>query len=226
MFRTTRLALSALCLAGGAQAATVHVEDGRRIPSISNYSYYTVDPILLDIDRDGTDDVWLRAYSSSSSRSTSTGLLVRGENGTRIDTGAMRHAGDAINASLTFADYAYPTTYSYRRSRWGSSSRRYSGTWGDGTSASRQGFMGVLLSSGSFGWLELAINGNGFGDLVAWGYETESGVPIAAGAVQTFVASEAAPTVPLPASGMLLAGAVGGLVLRTRRARKTCAATQ
>lgn len=202
-----RLALTLSALGSAAQAATVYVEEDRPIPRQSAcyyYSCYTVDPILLDMDGDGTNDVWMRAYGYSDSRSSGSSLTIQGQGGTRIDAGPMRSAGDLIDADLTFQTSVVPASYSYRRNRWGSSSRRYSGTWGDGTSALRQGFIGIALTGDRYGWLEMEITGNGFGRLLAWGYETDAGTGIAAGAPQTFVARAEAPTVPLPATGWLL----------------------
>ncbi len=213
------LALTLSAFGSASQAATVYVEDERAIPRQSAcyyYSCYTVDPILLDMDGDGVDDVWMRAYGYSDSRSSGSNLTLQGQNGTQIDAGPMRSAGDLIDAGLIFQDRVVPASYSYRRSRWGASSRRYSGTWGDGSSALRQGFIGVALTGDRYGWLKLEINGNGYGNLLAWGYEMDAGTGVAAGAAQTFVAREAAPAVPLPASGLLLLGAVGSLSLRRR----------
>jgi hypothetical protein len=204
-----RLALLLFALGSASHAATVYVEEDRVIPRQSAcyyYPCYTVDPILLDMDGDGADDVWMRVYSYSGSSSSGSNLTIQGQNGTLIDAGPKRGAGDLIGYGLSFQSNVVPASYRYsRRSSWrGGSSTSYGGTWGDNTPTLRQGFIGVALTGDRYGWLELEINGNGFGRLLAWGYETDADVAIAAGAAQTFVARAEAPTVPLPATGVLL----------------------
>ena len=84
-----------------------------------------------------------------------------------------------------------------------------------GRFADQRAYMGVefeINDSIHYGWIDLYVGWGGYGQIYGWGYETESGISIRAGAV----------AIPEPATTMLFIGGLLtiGCTLRRAKARR------
>lgn len=183
----------------------------------------------FDIDADGTDDLRLRPFYSSSSGSTgggsSGGLTISGLNGTRIALGGPLAAGDTVDGALNYSEsqsmIGYGTWWRRSCSWWygcrSSSGENYFGAWTTGDRSNVAGFLGLELSGNRYGWVELDLRFNGAGTLIGHGYETVAGDAVAAGAeTEVSLASATISPVPLPGTGLLLLGGLAALAVRRR----------
>ncbi len=205
---TTGLA-GAVALAAGstAYAAIVSVATPGDLVADGNTSFFGAgNDVSWDVDGDGTDDLGFNfrgtpispgAYEWQGNVHTLNGSSVSGYAGIFVTYyGGMVGAGNSVAGSGLIGDgmggqVAMGSDYA---------STAYGG-WG-GVGTTQTGYLGFQLSSGNYGWIEIALDAGGMTFLGA-AYEN-SGADIAAGAV------------PAPASlGMLAMGA--GALLRRKR---------
>ena len=186
-------------------------------------SFFSSPGTLLDIDGDLAFDVRLRGSSSFSSRSSSSRLNATGIGGALVSSGPMLAQGDMVDGTATYvSDVMLLSRSSGSRVRcslfgcYRSGYTNFGGAWSTGSAGRYEGFLGVQLTSGLFGWVQLDVNDSGNGRITAYGYTTQDGAAVSAGAITNIVAP--AP-VPLPASALMLGGALAGFSWMRRRAR-------
>jgi hypothetical protein len=221
LIRTFFAALTCAMITGTAQAIPVHINDVQNFPV--HQSPVPDNSLALDIDSDGSVDIyfggqhWIRTHNTTNAvLARYWGLLIYSGLNSRYYAGPRLQDGDLIDGTMAFG--SYPGTVIYHtafHNALGKVERRTRlGIWSDDWTATdqdpliREGYMGLVLSSGRFGWVQMRVNGYGYGNVLAYGYETQVGVGVEAGAL---------PPVPLPSTGWALLGALAGLHLLRRR---------
>lgn len=202
------LALALPLIATPAAAAVVSVDYRNALVTNGGSRY-------IDLDGDRVNDLRINDYFLNSGLARESAIQVFGLGGAEITGGAALSAGARIDASdawLSYSRLAYKYYFPIDPSR-----TSYSGAWvqsGD-TVSGYLGFRFGLADGTHYGWLGLTVDGDGSVRLGALGWEDVAERAIAAGSTESLADL---PAVPLPATGLLLSGALG-LIAAARRRR-------
>lgn len=200
-------ALALPLLAAPAAAAVVSVDYRNALVTNGGSRY-------IDLDGDRVNDLRINDYFVSSGPARESAIQAFGLGGAEITGGAALAAGariDETDAWVSFSRLSYkyyvPTDPNVTS---------YSGAWvqsGD-TVSGYLGFRFGLADGTHYGWLGLTVDGDGSVRLGTLGWEDVAGAAIRAGSTQSLADL---PAVPLPATGLLLSGALALIACARRR---------
>lgn len=200
-----------------ASAAVLYVDT----PSTLSGTNVSLD---IDLNLDGLLDAFFaqtktKSKSGSGPTTQTTTYSVEAVGDTLLTGGGALLDGVLIGDTL---DWGSSVTLGTSAKTGGTTS--YSGDWLDGSS-SGSGYLGFALTLEDglhYGWIEIALDAAGDStSILRYAYETIADQSILAGATQSMAAPDL-PAVPLPATGLLLLGALA-VPLALKRRRKTAA---
>lgn len=165
--------------------------------------------LVFNADLDGS---WIYGYGGTAGH-----LSVDGRDGLLIlDSGPLA-AGDVIQDGLASWTSGVTLRYYLYRNYDTGPTYTYSGAWATGGPDDVTGYLAFKLADGRLGWMHLATTYSGHGTVLSYGYETDPGTSIVAGAASEI----AVVATPLPASAPLLV--IGGLAFWTIHRRRKAA---
>ncbi|WP_172329563.1 hypothetical protein [Mangrovicoccus sp. HB161399] len=172
-----------------------------------------------DLDADGSPDLSLHDYFNALSvpkgGSYDSEIVASGISGTLVTAGAALAGGTPIDAALAYAATSKLADKSYNGA---SAKASYAGAWAtDGSvTAGYLGFAFLAADGLHYGWLDLAVDGDGSVTLNRLAWEGTAGAAIRAG---TSASPSPQAEVPLPAAAGLFSAVLAGLGIVGRRRR-------
>ena len=190
-----------------ADASTILYQEGGAISAGAGFD--------VDVNKDGINDITLRENAGSGFAY----IGAYGRGGTQLSYGNAFNGGDLIGPGLATTRAVALTGY-YDFTFRGRRVNDTFGAWDDNTTNTQTGFLGFRLGTGQYGWVELALSplGTDLGvesQLLSFGFETEVGVAIEAGAETEIIPN------PLPASAWLIGASILGLGALGRMKKRT-----
>ena len=196
-------------------AAVVYVDSPSQLSGLG--------AISLDLNLDAVFDITLTQTKTSAKigsgpATQTTTYAMLGTAGTQLTGGGPLIADTLIGNTLSWS-----SSVAMGAEAKTGSTRVYSGDWLSGSS-SGSGYLGFALSLADgihYGWIEMMIDAAaGTTYILGYAFETVAGTPIPAGATTGDSAPEIIASVPTPAAGLLLLGAIAvPLTLRRRKPR-------